>query len=62
MSEAEQKKRGLVKAEVIAERYDVSPRLVYKWKDEGRIPFVKIGRTIRFNLADVIKTLEAATA
>ena len=62
MSEAEQKRRGLVKAEVIAERYDVSTRLVYKWKDEGVIPHVKIGRTIRFNLAEVVTKLEGVRA
>lgn len=62
MSEAEQKRRGLVKAEVIAERYDVSTRLVYKWKDEGVIPHVKIGRTIRFNLAEVVTKLEGVKA
>lgn len=50
--------KALVRARVIAKRYDVSERCVLKWKDEGRIPFVKIGKTVRFDLDKVVATLE----
>jgi hypothetical protein len=48
----------LVRAKTIAERYDVTERSVFNWKDEGKIPCVKIGKTIRFDLAAVIAAIE----
>jgi hypothetical protein len=58
----EPKETRLVRAQVIADRYDVTDRCVFLWKDQGRIPFIKIGKTIRFDLAKVIETLEGAAA
>lgn len=48
----------LVRARTIAKRYDVTERCVFNWKDRGQIPFVQIGKTIRFPLAAVIAKLE----
>ena len=42
----------------IATRYNVTERTVYLWKDEGRIPHIKIGKTVRFNFAEVIEIIE----
>lgn len=52
----------IVRASVIAKRYDVTERCVFNWKDAGTIPHIKIGKTIRFRLSDVISAIEGAGA
>ncbi|MBK1884392.1 helix-turn-helix domain-containing protein [Luteolibacter pohnpeiensis] len=47
-----------VKARDIARRYNVTERAVYGWKDEGRIPHIKIGKVVRFDLDAVIEAIE----
>jgi hypothetical protein len=51
-----------VRTKVIAERYSVTERSVFNWKAQGRIPFVQIGKTIRFPLCEVIEKLERSEA
>jgi excisionase family DNA binding protein len=41
--------RHLVKKSDIARRYSVSPRTVQTWVAQRRIPYVRIGNTLRFN-------------
>lgn len=50
--------KTLVRAKTIAKRYDVTERCVFNWKDEGRIPFVKIGKTVRFDFEAVVEVIE----
>ena len=50
--------KKLVRAKVIAERYDVTDRCVFLWAGQGRIPSVKIGKTIRFDLGAVVEAIE----
>lgn len=50
--------KALVRASAIAQRYDVTERCVFKWKDKGLIPFVKIGRAIRFDFEAVVEAIE----
>jgi predicted DNA-binding transcriptional regulator AlpA len=52
----------IVRAKVIAERYDVSERCVHQWGESGRIPRIKIGKTVRFNLAAVVAAIEGGAA
>jgi hypothetical protein len=47
-----------VRAKVIADRYDVSERCVFQWKDRNLIPFIQVGKTIRFDLEAVIAAIE----
>jgi hypothetical protein len=50
---------GIVSARVIAERYSVTERAVCIWANKNVIPSFRIGgKTLRFNLADVIAKLE----
>lgn len=37
----------------LAERLGVRPRFVYRLVDERRIPFIHVGRYLRFDPADV---------
>ncbi len=48
----------LVRASVIAKRYDVTERSVFNWAEQGMIPCVRIGKTVRFDLNAVIAKLE----
>lgn len=47
-----------VRAKVIADRYGVTERCVLQWGETGRIPRIKIGKTVRFNLALVVEAIE----
>ena len=51
-------KKQLVRARDIAKRYDVTERSVFNWKDAGKIPFIQIGKIIRFDLDAVIEAIE----
>ncbi len=48
----------LVRAKPIAHRYSVTERCVHNWAAENRIPCVRIGKTVRSDLARVIEALE----
>jgi len=43
-----------------AEFLNVTPRWVKRAKEEGRLPYLKVGRHIRFDVADLEKFLAAA--
>lgn len=49
---------SLVRAKVVAKRYDVTERSVFNWFERGVIPGFRIGKTVRFNLAEVVAKLE----
>jgi hypothetical protein len=51
-----------VRAQVIAERYDVTERCVFNWADKGRIPVIRIGKTARFDFEAVIEAIEGEAA
>lgn len=51
-------KTRLVDIHEIAEFYGVSPETVYDWKRAGRIPFVKVGKFLRFELRAVRAAIE----
>lgn len=38
-----------------------STQLIHKLKDNGKIPFIKIGYLVRFNPKDVVSALEKNT-
>lgn len=48
-----------VRAAVIADRYDVTERCVFAWADQGKIPVIRIGKTVRFDLEAVILAVES---
>lgn len=57
MDSAGLKTLNLVTARELAEVLQVGRSTVYRWVDEGRIPAVKISRTVRFDLQSVRRTL-----
>jgi excisionase family DNA binding protein len=50
----------LVVAEVLAERYAISPRTVYRLAADGTIPSYRVGRQLRFDPAEVLAALRQA--
>ena len=42
----------------LAKRYAVSVAAVSKWASSGRIPCIRIGKSVRFDLAAVIAAIE----
>ena len=41
----------------LAVRLDISKRTVDAWMKNKRLPFIKIGKTVRFRWADVLESL-----
>ena len=50
--------QGLLKKRELAERLAISKRTLDVWMSMGRIPFLKVGRSVRFRLADVLEKLQ----
>jgi excisionase family DNA binding protein len=49
--------QGLLKKRELAERLAISKRTLDIWMSMGRIPFLKVGRSVRFRLPDVLEKL-----
>ena len=50
-------KESLKTTKQLAEAIQAHPQTVYKWVRNGEIPYVKIGRSVRFNLDAVMASL-----
>jgi excisionase family DNA binding protein len=49
---------GLLSKRGLAPRLQISVRTVDEWMRKGRIPFLKIGKSVRFRLPDVLEKLD----
>lgn len=49
----------LLNAQEIAELIGVKPSTIYQWTSQGFIPYVKIGKLVRFNVDTVMKWVNA---
>jgi excisionase family DNA binding protein len=49
----------LLKPEAVARLLACSPKTVYVWAASGLLPSVRLGRLVRFRLADVRRFIEA---
>lgn len=47
----------LLKPKEVAEMIGVETSTIYQWTSQGFIPYVKLGRLVRFNEDDVMKWL-----
>jgi excisionase family DNA binding protein len=47
----------LIDAETAAYLSDIKPETWRKWGREGKIPVVKIGRSVRFRISDIEKLI-----
>lgn len=50
---------GFINKRQLAQKLKTSPRTIEKWVQQGLIPCMKIGRTVRFNWEMVKKELQA---
>ncbi len=50
---------GLLTKRGLAPRLEISPRTLDAWMKRGFVPYIKIGKTVRFRLEDVIAKLNA---
>ena len=48
----------LINRKQAAELLNVTPRTVDKWKKRGRLPYLKIGYSVRFKVGDLIGHLD----
>lgn len=48
---------GLLSKKEVAARLRISPRTLDLWMRKKRIPFLKIGKTVRFRFPDVLEKL-----
>jgi excisionase family DNA binding protein len=50
---------GLLRKWELAEKLAISRRTLDVWMAKGRIPFLKVGRSVRFRLPDVLEKLNS---
>jgi excisionase family DNA binding protein len=50
---------GLLRKRELAEKLAISKRTLDVWMQKGRIPFLKVGRSVRFRLPDVLAKLNS---
>ena len=50
---------GLLSKRELAPKLRIGQRTLDLWMHQGRIPFFKIGRSVRFRLSDVLEKLNA---
>ena len=48
---------GLLNKRGLAPKLQISTRTLDDWMRKGRIPFLKVGKSVRFRLADVLQKL-----
>jgi hypothetical protein len=48
---------GLLTKRGLAPKHQISTRTLDDWMRRGRVPFLKLGKTVRFRLSDVIEKL-----
>jgi excisionase family DNA binding protein len=50
---------GLLRKRELAEKLAISKRTLDVWMHMGRIPFLKVGRSVRFRLPEVLEKLNS---
>ena len=53
----ERQLEGLLTKRGLAPRLEISPRTLDAWMKRGFVPYIKIGKSVRFRLADVLEKL-----
>jgi excisionase family DNA binding protein len=56
---SERRVAALLRKRELAEQLAISKRTLDIWCAEGRIPYLKIGRSVRFRLPDVLAKLQS---
>jgi len=48
---------GLLRKPELARKLSISKRTLDVWMKKGRVPFLKVGKSVRFRLPDVLEKL-----
>ena len=48
----------LINSRELLEKLGISPPTLFRWREKGKIPYLRVGESIKYNLADVIKAIE----
>ena len=49
---------GLINKKQLARQIGVTPRTIESWMRLGHVPYMKIGRSVRFDQEDVLRSLK----
>ena len=49
---------NIITEKELSERIGISKVTLHKYRKEGKIPFIKVGRTIRYDYKEVMETLK----
>ena len=49
---------NLINKKQMAERLSVTPRTLENWMKRGLVPYIRIGRVVRYDLEEVMRTLK----
>jgi hypothetical protein len=49
---------NLITENELSERIDISKVTLHKFRSQGKIPYSKVGRTIRYNYKEVVESLK----
>ncbi len=52
---------NLITIEELSTRWQIPKSTLYNWVNQRRLPYVKLGRSLRFNVADLDALLERST-
>ena len=50
---------GLLRKPELAKKLSISERTLCVWMKKGRVPFIKLGKSVRFRWSDVLEKLNA---
>jgi excisionase family DNA binding protein len=59
VTDSDRRIAALLRKRELAPQLGISRRTLDVWMAQGRIPFLKIGRSVRFRLSDVLEKLNA---
>jgi len=57
--ESETPQGKLLKKRQLAKALNISPRSIENYMTRGWVPYIRVGRCVRFDLVDVLATLKA---
>jgi excisionase family DNA binding protein len=53
--------RQLLNIDELSALWKVSPATLYNWVNQGRLPYVKLGRSLRFDVVEIEEFRQRAT-
>ena len=49
---------NLINSKELSQKLGISAPTLFRWRKKGKIPYLRVGESIKYNLADVIKAIE----